>query len=66
MRHLENCYLVPPSDVHALRAAIDHLEREPALCARIGAEARQSVERHFSSDLMAERIGMILQEVCGP
>jgi glycosyltransferase involved in cell wall biosynthesis len=66
MRHLENCYLVPPSDVHALRAAIDHLEGEPALCARIGAEARRSVERHFSSDLMGARIGTILQESYEP
>ena len=66
MRHLDNCYLVPHSDVHALRAAIDHLEREPALCARIGEEARRSVERHFSSDLMGARIGTILQEVCEP
>jgi glycosyltransferase involved in cell wall biosynthesis len=66
MRHLDNCYLVQHSDVHALRAAIDHLEREPALCARIGEEARRSVERHFSSDLMGARIGTILQEVCEP
>ena len=62
MRHLENCYLVPPCDASALRAAIEHLMREPSLCARIGAKARQSVEKHFSSDLMGDRIGSILRE----
>ena len=66
MRHLENCYLVPSGDVPALRAAIEHLTAEPALCDHIGAEARRSVERHFSSDLMGARIGTILQEVYAP
>lgn len=66
MRHLENCYLVPSGDVPSLRAAIERLAADPGLCAQIGAEARRSVERHFSSDLMGDRIGAILQDVCVP
>lgn len=64
MRHMENCYLVPPGDVAALRAAIDHLDREPELRARLGKEARRSVERHFTSEAMGERLGKILEETC--
>ena len=66
MRHLENCYLVPSGDISALRLAIEHLVADPRLCAQIGAEARRSVERHFSSELMGDRIGVILQDVCVP
>jgi len=60
MRHMENCYLVPAGDVPALRKAIDLMAADPALCARLGKSARASVEEHFSSNLMAERIAAIL------
>lgn len=61
MRHMDNCYLVPPGDVAALRKAIDHLEGDADLRVRLGAAARRSVEQHFSSELMGERIGAILE-----
>ena len=60
MRHLHNCYLVPPGDIAALRAAIDRLDQDEELRARLGLAARHSVEQHFSSDLMAERIGEVI------
>jgi len=61
MRHMDNCYLVSPGDVTALRKAIDHLQGDANLRARLGKAARQSVEQNFSSDLMGERIGAILE-----
>jgi len=61
MRHLENCYLIPPGDIAALRKAIDRLQGDASLRARLGAAARRSVEQNFSSELMGERIGAILE-----
>ena len=61
MRHMDNCYLVPPGDVAALREAIERLQKDAGLRARLGKAARQSVEQHFSSELMGERIGAILE-----
>ena len=63
MKHLENCYFVPAGSVSALQEAIDHLSRDTALCARLGHAARASVERHFSSDLMAKQIAAILEPI---
>ena len=63
MRHLDNCYLVPPGDVAALRDAIERLQRDAGLRARLGKAARQSVERYFSSELMGGRIGAILERM---
>lgn len=60
MRHLHNCYLVPPGDVAVLRAAMDRLSQDDELRALLGQAARRSVEQHFSSDLMAERMGKII------
>lgn len=62
MRHLHNCYLVPPGNVAALRSAIEHLHRDDELCVRLGHAARRSVEQHFSSTLMGESIAKILLE----
>ena len=63
MRHMENCYLVPAGDSAALRAAIAHLSRDHHLRKQIEQAARQVVEKHFSSDLMADRIGKILMAI---
>ena len=61
MRHRENCYLVPPGDVDALRTALEELSRDVALRERLGREARKSVLNHFSSDQMADRIGDVIE-----
>jgi len=62
MRHGENCHLVPSGDLGALRQAIDDLAADPAYAARLGAAARRTVEQHFTSDAMAERIAAIVTE----
>jgi glycosyltransferase involved in cell wall biosynthesis len=47
--------LVPPADVEALAGAIDRLLGDPALGARLGAEARRVVFDQFSIAQMIER-----------
>lgn len=49
MVHLENCYLVAPGDVAALRSAVDYFESNPDEIARIGANARATVEQHYTA-----------------
>ena len=66
MRHMENCVLVPPGDVAGLRDAIERMAADATLRERIGREARRSVERHFTSGAMAERIGALLESVARP
>jgi glycosyltransferase involved in cell wall biosynthesis len=51
-----NGFYVPPGDAFALRAAIERVLADPALAARIGAEARSYVERQASLELFVERI----------
>lgn len=48
-RHGENCWLVPPHDAAALRAAIDHLSAHPELAATIGRNARRLIEEQWTS-----------------
>ena len=49
MVHLENCYLVAPGDIAALRLAVDYFESKPNEAARIGANARATVEQHYTA-----------------
>jgi glycosyltransferase involved in cell wall biosynthesis len=65
MRHGENCHLVPAGDLGALRQAIDDLSADPAYAARLGAAARRTVEQHFTSDGMAERIAAVIAGTIG-
>ena len=53
LRNGENCVLVPPSRVEALRDAIRRLWDDPRRCAAIGARARQTVVEHFGERRMA-------------
>jgi glycosyltransferase involved in cell wall biosynthesis len=43
-----NCLRVPPRDAVALRAAIDRLWADPALCDQLGAAGRALVERNHT------------------
>jgi glycosyltransferase involved in cell wall biosynthesis len=43
-----NCLRVPPRDAVALRAAIDRLWADPALCHQLGAAGRALVERNHT------------------
>jgi glycosyltransferase involved in cell wall biosynthesis len=53
LRDGENCVLVPPGRVDALRDAIRRLWDDPRRCAAIGARARQTVVEHFGEGRMA-------------
>ncbi len=44
----DNCLLVPPGDPAALTAAIRRLMNDATLARRLGARARETVERHFT------------------
>jgi len=56
MVHLENCYLVTPGDVAALRSAIDYFESRPDEAARIGANARATVEQHYTTAIFTHQL----------
>jgi glycosyltransferase involved in cell wall biosynthesis len=61
MRHGENCHLVPPGDVDALRSAIEKLSTDARYRSALGAAARRTVEEHFTSDRMADDIATIVE-----
>jgi glycosyltransferase involved in cell wall biosynthesis len=46
--------LVPPTDVEALATALLKLRRDPTQSQRLGRQARQRVEQHFSRDRMVK------------
>lgn len=49
--------LAPPQDVEAFATAIDRILGDPALRDRLGEQARQRVETHFSWASVATRLG---------
>jgi glycosyltransferase involved in cell wall biosynthesis len=53
MIHMENCYLVKPGDVPALRAAMRFLWDNPGEAERIGANARRTVEARYNTAAFA-------------
>jgi len=63
MQHLHNCYLVAPGDVAELKQAIAYLNEHPEAAARIGKQARLTVEQFYSSSRFAEHLGQHMQEV---
>ncbi|MGI9452540.1 MAG: glycosyltransferase, partial [Geminicoccaceae bacterium] len=58
----KNGLLVPVSDPEALGAAIQRLIKDPALCQKLGAEGRKSVEP-FSMEGYAEHLISLYQSV---
>jgi glycosyltransferase involved in cell wall biosynthesis len=52
--------MVPPADAAALRSAIELAVADEALRRRIGSNARRSVQKHFNSVAMWERIADLL------
>ncbi len=62
MRHMENCVLVPPGDVAALRQSLDLVASDASLRERLGRAARECVERHFTSAAMADQIALVIEK----
>lgn len=56
-----NGVYVPPADPVALRAAIQRLLDHPEEAARIGANARHTIEQHMSLESWIERIARVLR-----
>jgi glycosyltransferase involved in cell wall biosynthesis len=56
IEHEVNGLLVRPGDIEALATAIARLMREPALGERLGAAARQTIERSYSLDASIQRL----------
>lgn len=56
VRDGENCVLVPPGRVDALRDAMRRLWDDPHRCAAIGARARETVVEHFGERRMASTL----------
>jgi glycosyltransferase involved in cell wall biosynthesis len=50
----ENGLLVPPADIASLAGAVTSLLEAPALAARLGRAAKQSITDRFSVERMAE------------
>ena len=59
LRHGENGWLVPPDEPVALAQGIQHVLAEPALAARLAAQARRDVQAYTWD----ERAGQILEFV---
>jgi glycosyltransferase involved in cell wall biosynthesis len=57
--------LAPPGDPAALAAAVDALLDSPPTRQRLGAAARQRVEKQFTNQAMAERFAEFYQELVG-
>lgn len=64
LRPEENCIVVPASDAHALRAAIERLLREPETCERLGRNARRFAEEQFAKPAFVRQFGAALRLYC--
>lgn len=60
--HGQNGIFVPVGDPEALRTAIVDLWAQPGEAARMGAEGRQTVERHRRLDRFAREVGEVLRK----
>jgi glycosyltransferase involved in cell wall biosynthesis len=49
LQHLENCYLVRPGDTEDLRAGLEYLDTHPDEVARLGRNARATVEKYYTA-----------------
>ncbi len=58
----ESGFLVPPSDPAALADKLEVLLRDPALCARFGAEGRRRIDELFTLNGMVENIVRVYED----
>lgn len=69
MRHMENCYLVPPDNPQALQEAISFFREHPDQAQSIGHAARRTVEDHYTTYHFAQNLEKhirVLLEKSGP
>jgi len=58
----ENCILVPPGDPQALSEALRRLDCDADLRRRLGAEARRTVEQHFTISRMENALEAMIRD----
>lgn len=64
-RHRETGLVVSPGDPQALRDAMDLLYNEPEESARLGSNARERFENHFTGQRMAQSYKAVYQDLLG-
>jgi glycosyltransferase involved in cell wall biosynthesis len=57
----ENCFLVPPNNVDAMRSTIRQFWADPSMCARVGQKASETVLQYFSENRMADSLSKIIE-----
>jgi glycosyltransferase involved in cell wall biosynthesis len=63
--HGETGLVIPPNDPDALAGALEHLYHHPALAARMGARARERVEREFTWAHYRDRLRLAYSRALG-
>lgn len=63
LQHEHNGLLIPPTDASALADAVLRLLHDKDLCQQLGAEARRTVEMHFSAQKMATRTAAVYEKL---
>ena len=66
VRDGENGLLVQPRDAAGLVSAIERLFADPGLAARLGHNAWQTVQDHYSADRITQRYADLFAQVLGP
>jgi glycosyltransferase involved in cell wall biosynthesis len=65
IRDRDNGLLVPPRDVPALAAALAQVLGDDALRARLGGEARATIERRYSLAVVEQQLASLYRELAG-
>ena len=63
LRDRENGMIVEPGDAPMLAEAIDTLQREPELAARLAAQGRADAGQHFSIDRYLRQMTRVIQDI---
>lgn len=61
----ETALVVPPQDPPALASALARLAADPAMCARLGAAARDKALARFSREVMLDRMEAVFRRATG-